>query len=117
MSNLDSILALVREAEALEIRAKEFVKEADFLRELRNYGKINVKIETEWRCHSKATVTQRAFAAAAIRQVGERLNMGYELAFQAELGMRRLAREWKLRAATLRSRAKFMVGDQEQILY
>ncbi len=116
MSNLDNILVLVREAEALEVRAKEFIKEADFLRELRNSGSISVKIETQWCRTSKATGTQRAFADAAIRQVGERLNMGYELAFQAELGMRRLAREWKLKAATLRNRAKYVAGDCECVL-
>lgn len=113
MTTLDEILQLNSEAETYLARSKELIKAADYLRKARNQGNIGVEIAVTWdRCD--ATRTHHKFAESAIKQVGNRLNLGYELAFQAELGLRRVAREYKLRAAVLKQRAEMMVNGGEQ---
>ncbi len=113
MTTLDKILELNREAETFFSRSKELIKAADYLRKARNQGSIGVEIAVTWdRCN--ATRTHHKFAESAIKQVGNRLNLGYELAFQAELGLRKVAREYKLRAAVLKQRAEMMVNSGER---
>ena len=104
--SFDKVLQAVSKVKELDERAVELQGLADSIRRVRNDGNVLLKLKTG----CKVTAERLKVIEKIAQSSFDRLNIGYEVLFQVEHSLRRLAREARMKSALLKERINVTEG-------